>query len=130
VSAAFFRTDLVDLVGPFGSVGQNQDLVASDLQEAAANGHRFFGATFFDANNPRLQRREQRSMARQDAYNAFSARGDNHVDSLFGVDFSFSSDDLDTQRHQVFGKQDTSKRTASGSHRAKQQPNGRREYTA
>ena len=36
-SAAFLGACLVDLVGPLGGVGQNEHLIARDLQEAAAH---------------------------------------------------------------------------------------------
>ena len=93
-AAAFFGAGLVDLVVPLGGVGQNQHLVARDLQEAAANGHRLLGAALLDAHDARQQRGQQRRMARQDTDHAIGARRDDHVHGFFGEDFAFGGHDL------------------------------------
>jgi hypothetical protein len=98
-TAAVFGTCLVDLVLPLGSIGQNQHLVARNLQEAAAHGHCLLGVTDLHADDARLQRCQQRGVARQDADDAFGARRDNHVDGFFGIHLSLGGDDLNAQRH-------------------------------
>jgi hypothetical protein len=95
-AAALFGPCFVDFIGALGRVGQNQHLVAGDLQEASADCHRLFGATLFDADHAWQQGRQQRRMARQDTYDAFGARCDHHVNCIFGKDFAFRGDNLDT----------------------------------
>jgi len=95
-TAAFFGPGFVDFVGALGRVGQNQHLVAGDLQEPTADGHRFFGTTLFDPHHAWQQGRQKWRMARQDTYDALGARGDHHIHGVFGEDFALSGDDLHT----------------------------------
>jgi hypothetical protein len=95
-AAAFFSARLVHFVGAFGRIGQDQHPIARDLQEAAADGHRFFGTAPLDADDPRAQRGQQRRVPRQDTHDAFGARRDDHVYGVFGEDLALSSDNLYT----------------------------------
>jgi len=56
-------------------------------------------AAALDANDARLQRGQQRRVARQDAHHTFGARRNHHVNRLFGEDFSLGRDDPDAERH-------------------------------
>jgi hypothetical protein len=93
-AAAFFGAGFVNFVGALGGVGQNQNLVAGDLQEAAADGHRFFGTALFDAHHAWHQGGQQWRVARQDAHDAFGAGRHHHIDCLFGIHFAFGGYDL------------------------------------
>ena len=95
-AAAFFGASFVDFVGALGGVGQNQYLVAGDLQKATADGHRFFGTTFFDPHHAWQQSRQKWRVPRQDTYDALGARGDHHIHGVFGEDFTLGGDDLHT----------------------------------
>src|ERR1051326_6427610 len=55
-AARFFGSRLVDLVGALRRIGQNQPLVAGDLQKPAADGPRLFGAAVLDAHDAWLER--------------------------------------------------------------------------
>ena len=98
-TAAFIGAGLVDFVSALGRVGQDQHLVAGDLQEAAADGHSFFGRAFLDADYAWDQRGQQRRVARQNADHTLGARRHHHVDGVFGKDFPLSGDDLDSKGH-------------------------------
>jgi hypothetical protein len=93
-AAAFFGARLVDFVGSFGGVGQDEDLIARDLQEAATDRHDFLDARFFDPHDTRMQGGQQWRVARQNAHHPFSARRHDHVDAIFGQHFPFGGDDL------------------------------------
>ena len=93
-ATAFVGAGLVDFVGPFGGVRQNQHLVARNLEEAAADRHRFLGAALFDPHDTRQQGGQQRCVARQDAYDAFCAWGDDHIHRVVGVHFALRGYDL------------------------------------
>jgi hypothetical protein len=98
-AASFFGTGFVDFVGALGGIGKDEDLVARNLQKAAADGHGVFGAALLDAYDARLERCQQRRMARQDANDALSAGCHHHVNGIVGKNFTLGGDDLDTQRH-------------------------------
>jgi hypothetical protein len=42
LTAGFLGAGLIELVGAFRGVGQDQDLIAGDLQKSAADGHGLF----------------------------------------------------------------------------------------
>jgi hypothetical protein len=95
-AATFFGASFVDLVGTLGGVGQNQHLVAGDLQEAPADRHRLFRTTLFDAHHAWQQGRQERRVARQDAHDTLGARGDHHIHGVLSKYFAFRGDDLYT----------------------------------
>jgi hypothetical protein len=100
LAASFLGTGFIDFVGALGGVGQDEDLVASDLQEAAAHGHGVFGAALFDADDAWLKRGQQWRVARQNADDAFCTGRHHHINGVFGKDLAFGGDDLDAQRHR------------------------------
>jgi hypothetical protein len=52
----FLRAGFVHFVGTLGCVREDQHFVAGDLQEPAADRHRFLGTALLDADDPRLKR--------------------------------------------------------------------------
>jgi hypothetical protein len=99
LAASFFGTGFVDFVGALGGIGQDQDLVAGHLQEAAADGHGLLGAALLDADDAWLERCQERRVARQNANDAFRAGRHDHIDGIVGKNFAFGGHDLNTQRH-------------------------------
>jgi len=98
-ASAFFGTGFVDLVGALGSIGEDQDLIARHLQEAAANAHGLLGARPLDADHPRNKRGQERRMAWQDTDHALGARRDHHIDRVFGINLTLRGNDVDPQWH-------------------------------
>jgi hypothetical protein len=97
--AAFLGASFVDLVGALGSIGQDEDLVARDLQEPTADGHCFFVAALLDADNAGDQRGQERRVARQDADDALGARRHNHVDRVLREHLALRGHNLHFQWH-------------------------------
>ena len=75
--------DIGYLVGALGCVGEDGDLVADDLHEAAADGDEALLAVLDDADLPRRERRKKRRMTRQDSQLPVNSGSDEPVD-LFG----------------------------------------------
>lgn len=100
-ASTFLGPSLVDFVGSLRRIGQDQHLVAGDLEEAAAHRHRFLGAAFLDADDARLKRGEKGSVARKNADDAFGTRSNDHVDCIIRQDFTFRRNDLHFQRHTL-----------------------------
>ena len=73
----------VYLVGTLGRVGEDGDLVADDLHEAAADGDEALLAVLDDADLPRRQGRKKRRVTRQDSQLSVNSGSDEPVD-LFG----------------------------------------------
>jgi len=100
-AARILGASRVQLFRALGGIGQDQHLVAGDLQEATTDGHVFFGVAALDADLARLERGEQRRVARQDAQHALRAWSDDHVDGVIGEDLAFGGDDLDPKWHAL-----------------------------
>src|SRR5438034_501553 len=89
-------TTAVDLLGPFGGVGEDDDLVVSNLREAARHGEVELVAVdaVYDLAGP--ERREERGVARQHA-EVSVAPGDHDLVDGLGDDEVCRRDDLEPE---------------------------------
>ena len=93
-AARILGASFVHFIGALRAIGQDQHLVASDLQEAAADGHGLFGTATFDAHYARVERGQQRRVPRQDAHHTFGAWRNHHVHGIVREDFALGGHDL------------------------------------
>ena len=86
----------VDLAGHVGRLGQDDDLVRSDLQEPADDGERLLDTILAEPQLPDTERRDERRMMRQDAELSLGA---GHLDRVDGVrvDAPLGGDDLEVR---------------------------------
>ena len=97
--AGQLRAVHVDVLGGLGRVGEDGDVVAVHLKEAAADGEGGLVVAAPEDELAVVERRHEGGMARQDRQLALAAGGDEHLDVLFGADDALGGDDLDEERH-------------------------------
>src|SRR5215207_355335 len=87
----------VDLLGAFGAIGEDKDLVVSDLHEPAVDQDRLLVVPLLDPELSKREGRDQGGVLGKNAQHAGASRGDDHIDVLVLEDDALSRDDLYVQ---------------------------------
>lgn len=99
--AGFFGARDINLFGCLGSVGEDGDMVALNLEETSGHDERLFLASAADDHLAGLQCCHQRGVLGINGELAFGARDDERIDPLLHADHPFGSNELDGQRHAL-----------------------------
>ncbi|GIW05441.1 MAG: hypothetical protein KatS3mg060_0246 [Dehalococcoidia bacterium] len=94
----------VDLLNALGGVGEDDDLIGTNLEEPAADKEAHFLPPAANTQLAGHEARHERRVLGKDAQLAFAPRRDHDI-HLVGIDLAFGGDDLELQWHGVRPRQ-------------------------